>query len=226
MLSKLFSLASILGLAAITSAAPLAEAQATSISITPHDQYSSSVGVLGCKIDTNRVAYWPGAVDCNNLCVEVTVGTRKLTLLRIDSSGGAYDVSYDAWNYLYTGFHATERPVAGGGIAATYKEVPMSACSDILHGDTGGKLAFTAANSMNFISSCVNQQGSWVAQHYVLYNIYTPTCTLGKDEVCSPPNWSIGENQPHCPSGISLAKLTSQPVYNILYPSGQRVIAP
>jgi hypothetical protein len=25
------------------------------ISVTPHAQYSSSVGVLGCKIDTNRV---------------------------------------------------------------------------------------------------------------------------------------------------------------------------
>ena len=33
-----------------------------SISVTPHQQYSSSVGVLGCKINTNRVAckqYWP-----------------------------------------------------------------------------------------------------------------------------------------------------------------------
>lgn len=27
--------------------------------ITPHEQYGSSIGVLGCKIDTNRVACWP-----------------------------------------------------------------------------------------------------------------------------------------------------------------------
>lgn len=35
----------------------------TAMGITPHDMYSSSVGVLGCKIDTNRVAYWPQSVD-------------------------------------------------------------------------------------------------------------------------------------------------------------------
>lgn len=27
--------------------------------VTPHSQFSSSIGVLGCKVDTNRIAYWP-----------------------------------------------------------------------------------------------------------------------------------------------------------------------
>ena len=29
------------------------------ITVTPHEQYSSSIGALGCKLNTNRVAYWP-----------------------------------------------------------------------------------------------------------------------------------------------------------------------
>ncbi|CRK25298.1 hypothetical protein BN1723_018210, partial [Verticillium longisporum] len=86
-----------------------------SASITPHDQYSSSIGVLGCKINTNRVAYWPGAPGCDDLCVKVSHGGRSLNLLRIDSSAGAHDISYDAWNYLAFGSSATDAPHMGGG---------------------------------------------------------------------------------------------------------------
>ena len=39
-------------------------ASAESIWVTPHMQYSSSVGVPGCLIDTNRVAYFPQPVSC------------------------------------------------------------------------------------------------------------------------------------------------------------------
>ncbi|EXK23287.1 hypothetical protein FOMG_19933, partial [Fusarium oxysporum f. sp. melonis 26406] len=81
-----------------------------SASITPHDQYSSTIGVLGCKIDTNRVAYWPGTVDCNNICVKVSNKGRDVHLLKIDSSGGAHDISYDAWNYLGFGESAAKNP--------------------------------------------------------------------------------------------------------------------
>jgi hypothetical protein len=85
-------------------------------SITPHDKYSSSVGVLGCKIDNNNVAYWPSPVDCDKICVKVTNGGRSRHLLKIDQSGGAYDISYDAWNYLAYGKSATEEPLLGGGV--------------------------------------------------------------------------------------------------------------
>jgi hypothetical protein len=68
-------------------------AAAIGVWTTPHDKYSSSVGVLGCKINTNRVAYWPGSVDCNNICVKLSYNGRSVNLLRIDQSGGAYDVS-------------------------------------------------------------------------------------------------------------------------------------
>ncbi|EMT69279.1 hypothetical protein FOC4_h10017047, partial [Fusarium odoratissimum] len=57
--------------------------------ITPHAEYSSSVGVLGCKVDTNRVAYWPLDVGCDGICVRVSNEGRSLHLLHIDKSGGA-----------------------------------------------------------------------------------------------------------------------------------------
>ncbi|KAH7110030.1 hypothetical protein B0J13DRAFT_462591, partial [Dactylonectria estremocensis] len=49
----------------------------------PHEQYSSSVGVLGCKINTNRVAYWPRPVSCDDICVQITYEDREVYLLRI-----------------------------------------------------------------------------------------------------------------------------------------------
>jgi hypothetical protein len=183
--------------------------------------YSSSVGVLGCKINTNRVAYWPQAIDCNNICVQVSYGGRSVNLLRIDQSGGAYDISYDAWNYLYTGQSAETDPVAGGGIAATYVNLPASECSSLMN---DGILALSAANSMNFLGSCLDQPSSWVANNYVLYNIQTPTCTLGYDETCTL-DWP-SQNQATCPHQLGIqTPLTTDPVYNVQYPTGELVLA-
>ena len=58
------------------------------VSITPHASYSSSIGVLGCKINTNRVAYWPSFPDCDKMCVKVSAKGRSVHLLKIDQSGG------------------------------------------------------------------------------------------------------------------------------------------
>lgn len=140
----------------------LAAAESVGISATPHASYSSSVGVLGCKINVNRVAYWPMAVDCTNICVEVTYGSRSLHLLRIDQSGGAYDMSYDAWNYLQTGKSATEDPIAGGGVAMTYVNASASACNSLINTDG---LPLSAANSMNYLASCLEDGDSWVGQN-------------------------------------------------------------
>lgn len=198
-------------------------AAAGSVGVTPHDQYSSSVGVLGCHIDTNRVAYWPGSVDCNNICIKLSYGGRSVDLLRIDQSGGAYDVSYDAWNYLYTGFSAKDKPTAGGAISMTYTNQPASACAYLIH-TAGSKLPLSGANSMNFLASCLGQPGSWVANNYVLYNIGNPICTYGYDETCTL-DWPA-QNQATCPHQLGVnAALTTTPVYNILYPSGQLVRA-
>ncbi|KAK3382183.1 hypothetical protein B0T24DRAFT_516079, partial [Lasiosphaeria ovina] len=198
-------------------------AAATGAWVTPHDSYSSSVGVLGCKINTDRVAYWPGSVDCNNICVKLTYGSRSVHLLRIDQSGGAYDISYDAWNYLQTGSSATADPIAGGTVAMDYQEVDASECADLIY-TPGSKLPLSAANSMNFVASCLSQPNSWVAKNYVLYNICDAICTLGFDETCSLD--LATSNQPSCPHTLGLTNtLTSAPVYNIQYVTGKTVVA-
>ncbi|KAF4943140.1 hypothetical protein FSARC_15025 [Fusarium sarcochroum] len=206
--------------AALVSSNPVPRDESGSVSITPHDQYSSSIGVLGCKIDTNRVAYWPGSVDCNNICVKVYNQGRSLLLLKIDSSGGAHDISYDAWNYLGFGKSAANDPQQGGGIAMDYEYVHASECMDILD---NGKLPLAAANSMNYIASCLSEPKSWVAQNYELYNINDPVCRHGVDEKCHL-NLAVS-NQPECPSGLGSVKELNMNVVNILYGSGKKVTA-
>ncbi|KAG9567774.1 hypothetical protein KCU71_g3576, partial [Aureobasidium melanogenum] len=194
------------------------------ISVTPHVEYSSSVGVLGCKINTNRVAYWPMSVDCDNMCVKVSHQGRSLNLLRVDQSGGAYDMSYDAWNTLVTGKNATVAPTMGGGVDMEYESVDMDECAHLLH-DSDGKLAFSAANSMNFIASCISEPNSWVAKNYGLWNIYNSVCTDGVDEQCTL-DLSVS-NQPSCGNtilGID-SPLSGQNVANIAYGTGARIVA-
>ncbi|AEO68325.1 uncharacterized protein THITE_2170732 [Thermothielavioides terrestris NRRL 8126] len=203
-------------------AANAVRAASRTVWATPHESYSSSVGVLGCKIDTNRVAYWPTSVDCNNICVSLSYSGRTVHLLRIDQSQGAYDVSYDAWNYLVTGYPATERPTTGGAIAMDYEDADPSACADLLHTD-GSKLPLSAANSMNFLANCLSHD-TWVGKNYVLYNILDPICSWGHDEVCSL-DWPT-TNQPTCPTQLGTPSvLTSDPVYNIQYKTGNKVLA-
>lgn len=191
-------------------------------SMTPHDAYSSSIGVLGCKIDINRVAYWPPSVDCNDICVRVTNAGRSLTLLRIDQSGGAHDISYDAWNYLSSGKNATEAPQMGGGVDMQWESVDASECADIL--DEGGKLPLSASNSITYLASCLAQPESYVAKNHVLYNILNPACTWGVDEKCTL-DLAVS-NQPSCPGTLGLTKaLTGHPVTNIAYGTGKTSVA-
>ena len=140
------SLVSIVGLAATTLSLniPTTNRQNNGISVTPHADYSSSIGMLGCKINTNCVAYWPGEPSCDSLCVKVSSKGRSVNLLRIDSSGGAHDISYDAWNYLNTGESATMDPNMGGGIDAIYEDVNMTERADLIR-TPEGKLAFSVS---------------------------------------------------------------------------------
>ncbi|KAF5578526.1 hypothetical protein FPANT_9960 [Fusarium pseudoanthophilum] len=191
---------------------------------TPHDSYSSSIGVLGCKVNTNRIAYWPYSVDCNNICIALTYQDRTVHLLRVDQSQGAYDVSYDAWNYLYTGYSATDKPTAGGPVEMTYSNVDASKCSDLIH-TKKSRLPLSAANSMNFLTSCLDRnESTWVGDNYVLYNILDSICTLGHDETCELDY--PAENQAKCPHTMGVPdELKGEAVVNIRYPSGEKVSA-
>ncbi|KAH7033486.1 uncharacterized protein B0I36DRAFT_321554 [Microdochium trichocladiopsis] len=213
-------------IAVVTSSAPFVFAQkgtSGAVWATPHDSYSSSVGVLGCKVDTNRIAYWPGSVDCNNICISLTYEDRTVRLLRVDQSQGAFDVSYDAWNYLYTGYSATAKPTAGGALPMNFETLPAGDCADLIHTE-GSKLPLSASNSMNFLASCLAQPDSWVAKNYVLYNILDSVCSWGYDETCTL-DWPTA-NQAKCQNALGQpVTLTSAPVYNIKYPSGETVNA-
>ena len=219
------TITSILGLAAVASslaipAQPIAKRD--SISVTPHDIYSSSIGVLGCKIDTNRVAYFPGMPQCDGMCKKVSANGRSVNVLHVDSSASAYDLSYDAWNYLKTGKSATDDPVMGGGFDATVEDVDMSECADLIKTDSG-KLGLSAPNAVNFFASC--GPDSWVGQNAALFNIQDPACTMGVDEVCTL-DMSVS-NQPQCPNSLlgSKAALSGDDVYNIIYPTGEEELA-
>ncbi|KAF7557180.1 hypothetical protein G7Z17_g864 [Cylindrodendrum hubeiense] len=200
-----------------------AAAKTHTVWVTPHASFSSSIGVLGCKVDTDRIAYWPIDVDCDNICVALTYADRTVHLLRVDQSEGAYDVSYDAWNYLYTGYAATDKPTAGGAIEMTYEPVDPSNCDDLIH-TKGKKLPLSASNSMNYVASCLDQNDTYVGDNYVLYNIADSLCTMGFDETCDLDYPTY--NQASCPHTLGLAPvLNNTPVYNIMYPTGEKVLA-
>ncbi|KAJ7437852.1 hypothetical protein B0H11DRAFT_2163797 [Mycena galericulata] len=195
------------------------------VGVTPHASYSSSIGVLGCKVDVNRIAYFPTTPDCNNMCLQVTHGAQTLNLLHIDQSGGAYDISYDAWNYLYTGKSATVAPVAGGAIDMQVTPVDMSHCLPILNGtNTAGKLPLSASNSMDYYANCVSEPSSWAASNMLLLNILDSQCHFGYDEICTID--LATSNQATCPHQLGLnTALTTEPVYNIQYSSGTLALA-
>ncbi|KAK2005373.1 hypothetical protein LZ32DRAFT_612157, partial [Colletotrichum eremochloae] len=133
-------------------------------------------------------------VDCHNICVKVSNSGRSLHLLKIDQSQSAYDISYDAWNYLVTGMPAGEAPITGGGIWMDREFVEAQQCTSLLW---DGTLPLSAANSMNYLALCIMQPDSWVAQNHQIYNIADPRCEWGYDEMCSV---NLSEsNIPVCP---------------------------
>ncbi|KAL9623726.1 MAG: hypothetical protein Q9160_001956 [Pyrenula sp. 1 TL-2023] len=195
---------------------------ADTLSVTPHEQYSSSLGVLGCKIDTNYVAYFPGWPQCDNLCKKVTYADRTVYLLNIDSSGGAHDISYNAWNYLVTGHYATEPGMAtyGGGVNMDVSDADMSFCLEHIKAKDGNGnpvLAFSAPTE-NFLDACRAQGSSWTSRNSMLLNIYTPTCTYGIDEPC---HFDPTTNLRICDHQLGLMpKMDTETVMNVQYGTG------
>ncbi|KUI64226.1 hypothetical protein VM1G_10982 [Cytospora mali] len=195
--------------------------------VTPHSQFSSSIGVLGCKVNTNRIAYWPAFPDCTNMCIKLTFGSRSRTILHIDSSGGAHDISFDAFQYLAFGSSATASPAilnANAGVNMDYEIVDMSQCSDIITSETG-KMSFIAV-SPNQVDSCLDQSGSWLAMNYELRNIADSQCQYGIDEVCT---LDEATGTAKCPSGVgtngNVGLSPAQPVIDYIAPCGVRETA-
>lgn len=198
-----------------------------SVDVKVHDAFSSSIGVLGCKVDVNRIAYWPGTPDCSNMCIKLTSGSRSRTVLHIDTSGGSHDISFDTYQYLAFGTSgsASESPVyqvAKGYAPMDYEVVDMSECADIITSDTG-KMSFIAS-SPNQVNDCLRQGNNWVVQNYELRNINDPQCQNGVDEVCT---LDTATGNPKCPSqvGIQSELSPAQPVIDLTSPCGDEKIA-
>ena len=161
------------------------------------------------------------------MCVKVSVNGRHVHLLHVDHSGGAHDISYDAWNYLKVGKSARDELTMGGGIGATYKHVPMHECSHLIktHGghSKGVSLPFSAATGVDFVTSC--PAGSWVKKNHKFINIYDTQCQYGVDKVCHL-HMDVS-NQQHCKGSVLgiQTPLHSNPVYNIQYGTGKKVLA-
>lgn len=147
-------------------------------------------------------------------------GGREVYLLHIDKSAGSCDISYDAWNYLGFGKNATEDPRGGGEILMQYEFVEPKNCLHLI--DTPHhKLPLSAANSMNFLTECLGQPSSWVAQNHHLYNIINTACDTGFDELCF---LAPGANQPTCPNPLGMGHpLPGLAVKNIEYLTGKLV---
>lgn len=189
-------------------------------SITPHEQFSSSIGVLGCYMNSDRAAYLPWWPTCDDFCKKISYQGREVIVAHVDTSGGNHDISYDAYNMLVTGFSAADHPIVGGGVLMNMETIDPSNCASLF---TGGKMTFSAPTGSAFPLSC--PADSWVGQHHELVNIVTSTCTYGIDEICSVNLY----NQMICPSG-SLAganiPLKNKPVYNRKYGTGVQYVAP
>jgi hypothetical protein len=216
----LFPIATIAAFAISTTALAVPSTRHT-IPITPHDFHSSSVGVLGCKINTDRDAYWPSAVSCDKICVRVSINGCCVNLLKFDTSGGAYDITYDPYSHLVTGESAKENPITGGSVSATDEDVDMSECKDpLLTKDKN--LAFTAANSVSFVTKC-KQANSWVGNNSSLFNIANSACILGVDERCEYLDLNSG-NQPTCSHQLGLQILMEGLARDdILYSNGDDI---
>lgn len=194
-------------------------ASAQTVGVTPHQQYSSSIGVPGCLIDTNRVAYFPAQPSCTEPCVRVTHpdSGRKLTLLQIDQSQGAYDISYDAWNYLKSGVGAKENPEVGG--PTNMEIVPVALddeqCQGLLE-QTGGKIPNMAISPNWAIEMCSD------IDQVVFYNFITQSCTIGSDEVCE-----LDGQVMNCPRGVgAVDDYDGLTVTDIAYGTGEDVPSP
>ncbi|KAI3397178.1 hypothetical protein diail_11152 [Diaporthe ilicicola] len=228
--AEMFSLLTVvMAFAAHATAQDLAFPTSGTFGITPHDQFSSTIGALGCKVDVNRMAYWPYWPDCSKMCIKLTFGSRSRTVLHMDVSGGAHDISFDTYQYLAYGTSATAspamlNPAPNGQVQMDYEVVDMSQCADIITSDTG-KLAFTAGNP-NQVNKCLGEGSNWVAKNYEVRNIAESQCQYGVDEVCS---FDTVTGTSKCPSGVnskgSVPLSPAQPVIDYQYPCGTEKIA-
>ncbi|RDA87791.1 hypothetical protein CP532_2443 [Ophiocordyceps camponoti-leonardi (nom. inval.)] len=183
------------------------------IKATAHVQYSSSIGVLGCKgVDLSRIAFFPGTPSCDDICVKVTYQGRSVNLLRIDSSGsapspdnsGTFDMSCQAYDFLVHGTDNKDSCKTGDRTPMSYETVDPQECKHLL---TDGVLPISAPNPNYYVECAKSPTFNQGSLKLKLFNINDARCQYGIDEECS---WS-GVGDPKCPSGLGAGNTRQLP---------------
>jgi hypothetical protein len=182
------------------------------ISLNSHVQYSSSMGVLGCMINTNRIAYWPLTPPCDNPCVKLTAPNgNTINVLHIDTSGGSYDISMDAYKTLKygPGWRTINTLPEAMWDGVKYEYVPIDQCADILH---NGKLPVMAKSPNKHLECKASSPASIWATGVELYDIDDTQCLRGVMQTCQ---ILPGDNNPKCANGNQAGYSGNAPLVGI-----------
>jgi hypothetical protein len=165
------------------------------ISLDSHVEYSSSIGVLGCMINTNRIAYWPLTPPCDNPCVKLTAPNgNTINVLHIDTSGGSYDISMDAYKTLKYGpdWRTINTQPEAKWEGVKYEYVSMDQCAGIL---PNGKIPVMAKSPNKHTECKTSSPASIWATSVELYDIDDTQCLRGVLQTCQ---ILPGDNNPKC----------------------------
>ncbi|KAJ4367830.1 hypothetical protein N0V86_009667 [Didymella sp. IMI 355093] len=168
------------------------------IALDSHVEYSSSTGVIGCLINTNRIAYFPMMPPCSNPCIKLTAPNgNSINVLHIDQSGGSYDISMDAYKTLKygAGWKSINTLPEAKWDGVTYEYVSMDQCGGIL---PQGTLPVIAKSPNKYVECAASEPQSFWATHTQFYDIDDTRCLRGVMQTCEmvPPN-----NTPTCANG-------------------------
>ena len=168
------------------------------IALDSHVEYSSSMGVIGCLVDTNRIAYFPMTPPCSNPCIKLTAPNgNTINVLHIDQSGGSYDISMDAYKTLKygSGWKSINALPEAKWDGVTYEYVTMDQCASIL---PNGTLPVIAKSPNKYVECAASEPQSFWATNTQFYDIDDTRCLRGVMQTCEmvPPN-----NTPTCANG-------------------------
>lgn len=176
----------------------------TSLAITPHSQFSSSLGLVGCMVNTSRMAYWPECIDtCRGSCYKVTHGSRSVYLLHADNSGGAHDISAEAMIYLTDGTTPSQpNHLQSGPVTMQVEPADFSQCTYILK---DSKFWMSALHPTAY-TDCIGHSdaGTFMLDNAGFLNIDDPTAlTSGTmDDTCK---WDDASAGVTCGKGLGAA---------------------
>jgi hypothetical protein len=167
-----------------TSMHPSVDRTIGTVLLDSHVEYSSSTGVIGCLIDTNRVAYWPGVPPCDDPCIRLAAPNgRTIHVLHIDQSQGSFDISMDAFKTLKygPGWRSINTQPESKWDGVQYEYVSMKECAGIL---PNGTLPVVAKSPNKYIECARSEPQSFWATSTQLYDIDDPGCLRGLMQTC------------------------------------------